>query len=154
MITFLNEETQESKVPRWINVSSENSDIVLFELGVGGPLDPTVPENHAHYTSYAIYGGQLLNIHDFAENGTKADWMGADSEVVMFPSGLRRCIWLDFEEHNGNIVIWSGNYAPESTREQGDLFSYEIPKEQFQTFAKELLALYVEISPFRDKHHS
>lgn len=151
MIIFLDEEQEIDGVQHWMTVSSEHSDIVAFQMGHGGEIDITEPDDNNRYLSYAVWGNNLVDIHRFAHSGAKADWMGKDNEpMVIFPAGVKEHLWIDFTDFNEMVVISGGHYPAKGKRNSGAVFAHAVPKDKFVKLADHIFELYSEINPNPD----
>lgn len=142
MITFLDKETEFNGLEHWIQVTSEQADVVLFNLGVGGPIDFIDPEDHKRNVAYAVWGSQLDDIFEVATFGTKASWMGRPTEpMVIFPGGVKEHLWMDFILKNGAVTISAGHYPVGELKENSPTFSFTITNQEFLEMAAEMFKL-------------
>jgi len=143
MITFLDKEKEIDGVEHWLLVTSEQADIVLFHLGVGGPVDFIDPEDHKRNVAYALWDSQLEELHNFAVTGEKASWMGNSSEpLVIFPGRVKEHLWLDFDIDGEEVTISAGHYPSEETKDESTTFSYTIPYDEFREATEQMFSLH------------
>lgn len=143
MITFLDKETKIDGVDHWLYVTSEQADIVLFHLGVGGAVDFIDPEDHKRNVAYTVWDTQLEELHHFATTGKKASWMGNSSEpMVIFPGGVKEHLWLDFDIDGEEVTISAGHYPAEEIPEESTTFSYAIPYKEFLYATEQMFSLH------------
>lgn len=142
MITFLDEETEASGLKQWIQIKSEQADVVLFHLGVGGPIDFINPEDHKRNVAYAVWGDQLDDILKLAALGAKASWMGkATDPLVIFPGGGKEHLWMDLIQDNGAVTIYAGHYPSGESQGKSRTFSYTLTSQEFLEVAEEISKL-------------
>jgi hypothetical protein len=142
MITFLDLETEIDGLNHWIQITSEQSDIVLFHLGVGGPIDFIDPEDHKRNVAYSVWDSQLNDIHNFAVSGKKAPWMGTSPEpMVIFPGGVKEHLWMDFDIDGEEVTIAAGHYPVAGNQEENSTFAYVISREDFLKMTEEMVGL-------------
>lgn len=128
----------------WVEISSEYADYVAFCMG--GEQNGERFSDEDPIAMHSIHGERLDDLKRYADDGTKAEWMGTpQGPMTSGPFGAKNSPdtemqVLDFDKNETSVTISMKRYLL-GRENEGHSFSHSISREYFNQMVEEITSL-------------